>query len=86
MLACQPQLAGPDGRFDWSGRHYEQYIREACYTEKCTFGPMNLLGCDVGYSTFPWCATKEGDDYWANLCYEFASYLKNHHYDIDSIT
>lgn len=47
---------------------------------------MNLLGCDVGYSTFPWCATKEGDDYWANLCYEFASYLKNHHYDIDSIT
>lgn len=76
MLACQPQLAGPDGRFDWTGGKYEKYVKSIIKRIGYSFCLENMLGLEIGSATFSWLSTKEGADYWANLCYDFHKFVK----------
>ena len=69
-------MKNSNGRFDWSGGRYEQYVRKCVADVDETFRPQNMLGADIGYETFSWCTTKEGSDYWSNLCQEFVQFVK----------
>ena len=74
MLACQPQLVGPDGRFDWTGGKYENYVRSIIKRRGYSFCLENMLGFEIGSATFSWSSTKEGADYWGKLCRDFPKF------------
>ena len=76
ILEMHPSLKNSNGRFDWSGGRYEQYVRKCVADVDETFGPQNMLGAYIGYETFSLCATEEGSDYWSNLCQEFVQFIK----------
>lgn len=77
MLENHPCLANSEGRFDWTGNKYERYIMNTLRSLKRKMQPEHMLGMEIGYKTFSWAITNEGNEFWWHLCSEFGQLVRN---------